>query len=424
MGSIKVLPVLVCRKGQVPEQFLSETMETLHKNLNIETEILGGVTINDEDDLALFDVHAKDADAILLYKPHLGLGKCIAEIVKYGLPIILFNDEGIVNNPLDALEYVYTRNNVWVAVDYQDVNNYLEVISVKEKLRRTKILVLNDDYPHWEQFLSRVHGGREAIKKKFGIELGYVQSEDVVKQWRNIDDTLVKALAEKWISEAEKIVEPTRNDVDAVARLYILMKSLLNEKNAHAITMAYGDNPLPVPCFAYTNLRDEGIPAACEADIISLLSMVILHYVAKKPCFMGNTFIDTKDDTLILSHCVCPRKMEGYNANAAPYILRRYHNKNFAGSLTAFVKMKIGQEVTICRLSGDFKNMIVANGVLLDCKEMDSEMYCRVTAKVKIKNPREFVHKTSGNHHVMVYGDYREQLKKLNSLLDINTIEM
>ncbi|MEM3695232.1 MAG: hypothetical protein QXJ11_04665 [Candidatus Bathyarchaeia archaeon] len=421
---VKVLPVLVCRKGQVSERFLNERIKQLNKNLKIKAEILEGITINDEEDLAIFDVHAKDADVILLYKPHLGLGNCVTEIAKRGLPIMLFNDEGLVNNPLDALEYVYTRNNVWVALDHQDINDYLETISVRERLRRTKILVLNEDYPHWERFLSRVQGGREAIKKRFGIELEYVQSEDVMKRWEKIDDAVAEQLVEKWMREADKIVEPSKTDVKAVAKLYILMKDLLSEKNAQAITMAYGDNPLPVPCFAYTNLRDEGIPAACEADIISLLSMVILHYVAEKPCFMGNTFVDTKDDALVLSHCVCPRKMEGYNADASPYILRRYHTESFTGSLTAFVKMKIGQEVTVCRLSGDLKNMVVANGVIMDCTEMDSERYCRITVKVKIKNSREFVHKTSGNHHVMVYGDYREQLKRLNSLLNINTIEI
>ncbi|MEM3465067.1 MAG: hypothetical protein QW566_01210 [Candidatus Jordarchaeales archaeon] len=56
--------------------------------------------------------------------------------------------------------------------------------------------------------------------------------------------------------------------------------------------MAYGDNPLPVPCFAYVTLRDEAVPAACEADIISLLSMIILHYLTGKPSFMGNTLAD------------------------------------------------------------------------------------------------------------------------------------
>jgi L-fucose isomerase-like protein len=166
------------------------------------------------------------------------------------------------------------------------------------------------------------------------------------------------------------------------------------------------------------------MPSACEADIISLLSMIILNCIAEKPCFMGNTFIDTTDETLILSHCVCPRKMEGYNANPTPYTLRRYHREKFTGSLTAFVKMKKDQEVTICRLSGDLKKMLIASGIIVDSVEMDDDTYCRVKAKVKVKNPKEFIHKTTGNHHVMVYGDYREQLRKLNEILGIATIEV
>lgn len=91
-------------------------------------------------------------------------------------------------------------------------------------------------------------------------------------------------------------------------------------------------------------------------------------------------------------------------------------------TMTAFVKMEIGQEVTICRLSGDLKTMIVAKGVVADC--VDDETYCRVTAKLKISSSKEFIHKTSGNHHVMVYGNYTEQLRKLNENLGITTVEV
>jgi len=42
----------------------------------------------------------------------------------------------------------------------------------------------------------------------------------------------------------------------------------------------------------------------------------------------------------------------------------------------------------------------------------------------KIDTPAEFIHKTSGNHHVMVYGNYREELRKLNGLLGITTVEV
>jgi len=403
---------------------MEEKEKQLRENLKFDAQILKEVVINEEADVPLLNEHVAKADVILLYKPHLGLGNCIAKICEFGIPIILFNNEGMATTPLDALEYIYPREKVWVAVDYQDLNNYLEALSVKKKLGQTKILILNADYSHWERFICRVHGGREAIKEKLGIELEYVKSEDVIRKWENMDENRVKPIVEKWTREAEKIVEPEEKDLIAVAKLYLVMKDLLKEKNAHAITMAYGEGPLPVPCFAYTNLRDEGMPSACEADIISLLSMIILNYIAEKPCFMGNIFIDATDETLILSHCVCPRKMEGYNANPAPYTLRRYHREKFPGSLTAFVKMKSGQEVTICRLSGDLKSILISSGIIADSVEMDDDIYCRVKAKVKIENPREFIHKTSGNHHVIVYGDCREPLRRLNEILGIATIEV
>jgi L-fucose isomerase-like protein len=68
--------------------------------------------------------------------------------------------------------------------------------------------------------------------------------------------------------------------------------------------------------------------------------------------------------------------------------------------------------------------MLIARGTIVDCVDSDADIYCRIKAKVKIKNPKEFIHKTTGNHHVMVYGDYREQLRKLNEILGITTTEV
>ena len=422
---LRVLPVLVCRKGQVKDNFMEEKLKQLKKNLKSDVHILKPAIINEEKDISLLEKRQDKAEAILLYKPRLGLGDCIIKISEFNLPTIIFNDEGLICNPLDALEYIYPKENVWVAIDYQDLNNYLTALSTKKKLSQTKILILNADYPHWERFLCRIRGGREAIKNKLGIDLEYVKSDDVIKRWKNVDEKTASQLAKKWIKEAENIVGAEEKDAISVARLYIVMKGLLEEKNAQALTMAYGDNPLPVPCVAYTNLRDEGIPAACEADINSLLSMTIMHYIADKPSFMGNIFIDPADENVIISHCVCPRRMLGYNTKPAPYMLRPYHTEKFTGSLTAFVKMKKGQEITLWRLSGDLKNMLITKGIVVDSTEYKGGgAYCRVKTKVKINDPRELVHKASGNHHVVVYGDYTDQLRKLNEILGITTIEV
>lgn len=420
--SLKVLPVLVCRKEDVKRNFLERRIEQLKNNLTFKPQLLKAAIVNEEGDVSFLEKPVEKADVVLLYKPHLGQGNCVVKISEYGLPLILFNKEGKVNNPLDALEYIYPRKKVWVAVDYSDINSYLRLLSLKKEIEHTKILVLNADYPHWERFLCRVLGGLEAIKERFGIDLEYVESEEVIERWKSIEEKRAMSIAEKWMKEAEKMVEPEEKGLLAVARLYLVIKDLLKERGAQAITMAYGDDPLPVPCFAYTNLRDEGIPAACEADIISLLSMIILHYVANKPCFMGNTFVDLNDEAIILSHCVCPRKMKGYNAGAAPYVLRSYHKEKFAGSLTAFVKMDTDQEVTICRLGGDLKTMLVTKGKIMSCEDLED--YCRVTVKIKIDDPKGFIHKTSGNHHVMVYGDFREQLRELNRIFGLTTVEI
>ena len=86
--------------------------------------------------------------------------------------------------------------------------------------------------------------------------------------------------------------------------------------------------------------------------------------------------------------------------------------------------MKKGQEVTLWRLSGDLERMLMTKGTIVESAEYKGKTYCRIKTKVKIGNPRELVHKASGNHHVIVYGDYTERLRRLNEILGIATIEV
>jgi len=420
---LKVLPVIVCREEQIRDIDFQKRMAELKKNISIKARILEECVISGEKDLVKLEDHVSEADVILLFKPRLGLGSCIVKIVESNLPVILFNKEGSVWTPLDALEYVYPRSNVWVAADYRDLNSRLKILEAKKNIGNTKLLVLNADYPHWERWLMRVPGGLNMIKERFGIGVEYVRSEEVVGRWRRIEEEKVKGVVEEWMGNAEKIIEPSRSDVEKVARLYLVMKDLLSEKGAQGLTMAYGDDPLPVPCFAYVKLRDEGVPAACEADIISLITMVILHYVTGKPGFMGNLrHVDPNNNTLMISHCVAPTRMAGYDEPALPYVLRNQHWGPPAGVLSAFVPMNTGQEVTVCRLDGELKSMLITRGVIEECRDL--EEYCRNTVRIRISDVKKLIHSTSGNHHVMVYGDYRREIRELNKLFGIDTIEV
>jgi L-fucose isomerase-like protein len=418
----RILPVLVCRSEQIEEVNLEMRIEELNRNILPGTEILKEVVISDEKELTHLERYIGDTDVVLLYKPKLGLGNFIIEIVKFNCPVILFNKEGGVWTPLDALEYVYPKRNVWVAVNYEDINVRIKILEAKKKINSAKLLVLNAEYSHWQRWLCRISGGLEAIEQRFGIEIDYIQSEDVIKRWQRIEGERARVAAEKWIKGAEKIIEPREEDVEKVARLYLVMKDLLKERDAQGLTMAYGDDPLPVPCFAYATLRDEGIPAACEADINSLITMMILHYLTGQPSFMGNTLVDSEDNVLRISHCVAPIKMAGYDKEPYAYILRDQHWGLPKGVLSGFVRMGLNQEVTICRLDGELKNMFATKGEIIACEDLEDN--CRVTVKIKIDDVMKFIHSTSGNHHVVVYGDHREKIKELNKLFGITTVDV
>lgn len=77
----------------------------------------------------------------------------------------------------------------------------------------------------------------------------------------------------------------------------------------------------------------------------------------------------------------------------------------------------------ICRVSGDLRSMLLASGQIQVCQDLPG--FCRVTVSVKLNGSvREFINRTSGNHHVLVYGDHRDELRALNDLLGIETIRI
>jgi len=84
--------------------------------------------------------------------------------------------------------------------------------------------------------------------------------------------------------------------------------------------------------------------------------------------------------------------------------------------------MNTGQEVTVCRLDGALKNTLVAKGVIEECRDL--EEYCRNTVRIRVSDVKKLIHSTSGNHHVMVYGDHREEIRELNKLFGVATIEV
>ena len=66
--------------------------------------------------------------------------------------------------------------------------------------------------------------------------------------------------------------------------------------------------------------------------------------------------------------------------------------------------------------------MFCTTGVITGQKDIPGD--CREIVKIKVEDARKFIHRTSGCHHIMIYGDYREKIRELNVLFGITTNEI
>lgn len=63
-------------------------------------------------------------------------------------------------------------------------------------------------------------------------------------------------------------------------------------------------------CLELSKFNDLGIPAACEGDIASSVTMIIMNSIAQSPVFMANaTGLSVDGKTATYAHCTIPRKL-------------------------------------------------------------------------------------------------------------------
>jgi L-fucose isomerase-like protein len=232
--------------------------------------------------------------------------------------------------------------------------------------------------------------------------------------------SLVNIVAQ-WEKEAAEVIEPQLTDLYETARMYSALKILLEREKANAL----GINCLEMmkklktfpPCYALTRLRDEGIHAACETDIVTLLTMMLLGYISDAPAFMGNIVAAIPaTNTISISHDVTPTKMAGYEAPAKPYILRNYH---WSPGVTAHVELDIGQELTLARISRELDKICLTSGSLVECRDT---IACRTTISVTINDVRELVKRTYGYHLAVVYGNQTKLTSELCHKMGIQAV--
>lgn len=287
----------------------------------------------------------------------------------------------------------------------------MKMIRTNHDVRRTRIAVLRGDER------------KDQVLEPFGLKLRHLPRQLFPDTLKAIGPTAeVLAMAEDYRKRAQRIIEPSREDLINASRNYYAILKVLEKEDCNGFTMdclgLVSERKIPCPpCMAYAKMLDVGMPGVCEADINAVMSHVLCCRLLDKPGFQQDPVPDTVKNTFIGAHCVCGTRLNGYEQRPEPFILRSHSESNIGVSLQ--VLWKPGQEVTIMQFVEAGK-MILGKGKVLQNFDTPPAGGCRTSVELAIDGPAD-VRDTRGFHQLFIYGDHVRDFQAYGQMYGIAT---
>ncbi|SMB97298.1 L-fucose isomerase [Thermanaeromonas toyohensis ToBE] len=176
-------------------------------------------------------------------------------------------------------------------------------------------------------------------------------------------------------------------------------------------------------CFALGKLNDEGIVAACEADVNGAITMLLAHYWSDKATFLADLVVGDKEkNELIFWHCGgAPPSLIARNLKPVASV-----HPNRKVPLSLYFPLREG-ETTISRLSpgkdGRYR-ILLGKGIGLQTPLLFSGN----TLLIRLERPVTSVLDTIlshgfEHHYIIAYGDLIQEWREFARLLDLEIVE-
>ena len=332
-----------------------------------------------------------------------------------GIPTVVYSPVGSSFTTNTAEPSRKTGAVIYSTDDFSQAAYGMKMLQAGTKMGAARIVVIH---------------GRERSESKLGdlgIQLRHVPAKTFVDLYNTTSENKeMHAIADGYLSAAQRGFGASRQDVVNGARSYVVARRILREEEADGVTMdclgALGPTRLSLPCLAWSRLNDQGIPAACEADLGAVASHVIVQYLFDRPGFQQDPVAETARKAIIGAHCSCPTRLNGFDKPPEPFVLRHHHAERDATAQTIW---RVGQAVTSIdvlpekgtHLKGETKTgqtadrarMIISSGQVLENVNVPPAGGCVVSVMVKFDGVDDVLG-YPGFHQVFFYGNYRRHL--------------
>lgn len=391
-------------------------------------ELVIGSSKSADDTAALLAKSGANAPVLAINVQNFALTRVVQPILDSGRPMAVFS------LPASGHDWMYAprwrRDGLPVALlassDYDELERGLRLLRVVPMMQRTRILL----FPPARG--TKPACDPEQVKQRLGAEVVAVGQKEFEQRLAAVDEKAVRAESEAWTKGAKEILEPTKEDIDKAARVSVALDRLIEEQRADALAVGtcMGWLSRGFPCLGFARLRDRGVPAACEGDMDSLLTMLMFQYAIDRPGFQGNATFDTARDALWTAHCTAPLKMDGPQGKEAPYLLRGHSEVGGSGCVPE-VQYRVGEEITRTKMV-NLDTILASTAEIIEVPER-AVHGCRTQIVSKVDDAAKMAAgwsealKTEDAmtllHRVVFYGDYMQSVRHLADLLRMQVIQ-
>jgi L-fucose isomerase-like protein len=254
----------------------------------------------------------------------------------------------------------------------------------------------------------------ETFESKFKAKVIIKTIDEFLKDMETIDISEVNESKEE-LAKSLKI-ESSSPYLDNIARLYLALKKFVRDENLDAVTIDCFPFIMKTgitPCIPLAVLNRDGIIAGCEADLPSLLGLILARCVTGKSGWIAN-IVDVFSNKLYLAHCTIALDIIK-NQNILPHFE--------TGKPYALTGEYIGDIVTLISIDRDLTMAAITVGRVIASGNLGLPS-CRTQMLIELDYMLDLLPNVApNNHHIVLHNDKRRELMEILYILGLDIVE-
>lgn len=307
------------------------------------------------------------------------------------------------------------------------INRSLKVVGTAKRLRRARVGLLGHGCPG----MSDTTFHEMELRNRIGPEIVHLDLSSFQAAVRNVAAQAAGKVVEK-MKTIGRISGATRADMLSSARVYLGLRNLVEEHDLSGIGVKCWPElkglGIVSPCFALSQLSNDGVMAGCEGDLTATVSMLILSWLTGRPACLGDLLaLDEKENTFSGFHCgAAAFSLADEQAGVELRTHSELARVTWKPGVTVEFPLRPGR-VTFARIgeiAGVYRLIIMTGeAVRADMFVRGNVFKIRMDAGVTDLLQR-LIAAGAEHHQIFTYGDIKDQLLELCQLLNISAVAL